>query len=125
MSKDAYPALIRPLSEDEGGGWLVEYPDLPGCMSDGETPEEALKHGKEAIAGWIKLAREMGRSIPKPGSSVGGDNPYSGKWLQRVPKSLHRKLVEGAKREGVSLNTLCLTLLAEGVGFRLKKDDAA
>lgn len=125
MREDTYPALIRPLSGDEGGGWLVEYPDLPGCMSDGETPEEALKHGQEAIAGWIKLAREMGRSIPKPGSTVGADNDYSGKWLQRVPKSLHRKLVEGAKREGVSLNTLCLTLLAEGVGFPLKKDDAA
>ncbi len=125
MREDTYPALIRPLSEDEGGGWLVEYPDLPGCMSDGETPEEALKHGKEAVAGWIKLAREMGRSIPKPGSGIGADSRYSGKWLQRVPKSLHRKLVEGAKREGVSLNTLCLTILAEGVGFQLKKDDAA
>ena len=125
MSKETYPALIRPLSGDEGGGWLVEYPDLPGCMSDGETPEEALKHGKEAVTGWIKLAREMGRSIPKPGSRVGADTHYSGKWLQRVPKSLHRKLVEGAKCEGVSLNTLCLTLLAEGVGFQLKKDDAA
>lgn len=125
MREDTYPALIRPLSEDEGGGWLVEYPDLPGCTSDGETPEEALQNGRDAVAGWIGLAREMGRSIPKPGSAVGADNHYSGKWLQRVPKSLHRKLVEGAKREGVSLNTLCLTLLAEGVGFQLKKDDAA
>ena len=49
MREDTYPALIRPLSEDEGGGWLVEYPDLPGCMSDGETPEEALQNGRDAV----------------------------------------------------------------------------
>ena len=37
-----YSFEIRPLSEEDGGGFLITFPDLPGCMSDGETPEEAI-----------------------------------------------------------------------------------
>lgn len=40
-----YAFMLRPLSTEEGEGWLISYPDLPGCMSDGETPEEALANG--------------------------------------------------------------------------------
>ena len=57
---DEYQFRVRPLSADEGGGYLVEYPDIPGCMSDGETIKEAIANGREAIAilpvcGAIKL----------------------------------------------------------------------
>ena len=48
MSDTEYRFTVRPLSEDEGGGWLVEYPDLPGCMSDGETVEEAIANAEDA-----------------------------------------------------------------------------
>ena len=61
-----YPFEIRPLTDDEGGGWLVTYPDLPGCMSDGETQEEAMSNGKDAMAAWIKAVEETGRKIPRP-----------------------------------------------------------
>src|ERR1017187_2324830 len=44
-----YRITIRPLSKDEGGGYLVEYPEIPGCMSDGETIEEAIANGREAL----------------------------------------------------------------------------
>jgi antitoxin HicB len=107
-----YPALLRKLSAEEGGGWLVEYVDLPGCLSTGETPEAALQNGEAAVEEWIAAAEEMGRPIPEPNAL----DEFSGKWVQRVPKSLHMKLSEQARREGVSLNHLAAVLLAEGLG---------
>ncbi len=109
-----YPAIIRELDKADGGGWLAEILDLPGCIADGETREEALENSELAIAEWIDAATQMGRPIPEPGTA----DKYSGKWVQRVPKSLHMKLANQAKREGVSLNALATTLLAEGLGQR-------
>lgn len=54
MAKLDYSVLIEPLSPEDGGGFLASIPDLPGCMSDGETPEEALFNVQDAIAGWIE-----------------------------------------------------------------------
>ena len=62
-----YPHEIRPLSGEEGGGYLITFPDLPGCMSDGDTPEEALENGKDAFQGWIAAAKM--EKIPIPGAS--------------------------------------------------------
>ena len=53
-----YAVRIEPLAKDDGGGYLATVPDLPGCMSDGETPEEALKNVQEAIVSWLELAKE-------------------------------------------------------------------
>jgi len=61
-----YPVRIERLAESDGGGYLATVPDLPGCMSDGETPEEALKNVQEAIASWIEAAKEWKQDIPKP-----------------------------------------------------------
>ena len=59
-----YPALLRKLSAEEGGGWLVEYIDLPGCLGTGSTPAAAIKNGEAAVEEWIAAAEEMGRPIP-------------------------------------------------------------
>ena len=107
-----YPFTIRHLEEDEGGGYLIEFPDLPGCMSDGETIEEAIANGKEAMLSWLEVAQDQGREVPDPHSF----GKFSGQWRMRVPKSLHAALSRRAKLEGVSLNALATTLLAEGVG---------
>lgn len=61
-----YPVRIERLAESDGGGYLATVPDLPGCMSDGDTPEEALKNVQEAIASWIEAAKEWKQDIPKP-----------------------------------------------------------
>jgi len=61
-----YPVIIGPLSAEDGGGFSAVVPDLPGCMSDGETPEEAIANVQDAIACWIEAANEVGRLIPKP-----------------------------------------------------------
>ena len=57
---------IERLAESDGGGYLALMPDLPGCMSDGETPEEALKNVQEAITSWIAAAKEWKQDVPKP-----------------------------------------------------------
>ena len=106
-----YQFTVRPLSDDDGGGYLVEFPDLPGCMSDGETIEEAVANGQDAKASWIAAMTEAGRRIPPP--TVEPSEGSSGKWQLGAPKSLHRKLAERARREGVSLNTLAVALLSE------------
>ncbi len=112
---DEYPITIRPLSEEDGGGFLAEVPDLPGCMADGATVEEALHEVADSIHAWIKTATEFGDPIPTPSVS----SNFSGQWRMRVPKHLHAALVLQAKEEGVSLNMLAATLLAEGIGKRL------
>jgi len=117
MNETEYRFTIRPLSDDEGGGYLIEYPDLPGCISDGNTIEAAVANGGDAKAAWIAAMREAGRKVPSPGADPG--DGYSGKWQMRTPKSLHRRLAEQARREGVSLNTLAVTLLAQGLGERM------
>ncbi len=61
-----YTVQIERLSESDGGGYLAIVPDLPGCMSDGATPEEALTNVQAAIASWIKAAKEWNTEIPKP-----------------------------------------------------------
>jgi len=99
---------------DEGGGYLIEFPDVPGCMSGGETPEEAIVNGRDALKGALLTMREFGDPIPSPGSLTRS----SGQWRQRVPKSLHARLAARAGREGVSLNLLVTTLIAEGLGRR-------
>ncbi len=107
-----YPFEVRPLDPEEGGGYLVTFPDLPGCMSDGETVEEAIRNAADALESYLKTAREFGDSVPAPG---GG---YSGNFRLRVPKSLHAQLDRRAKAEKVSMNTLVVSLIAEGLGRR-------
>ena len=65
-----YAVRIERLAEDDGGGYLAIVPDLPGCGSDGATPEESLKNVQEAIASWIEAAKEWKQDIPKPSSPL-------------------------------------------------------
>jgi antitoxin HicB len=109
-----YPFEIRPLSRDEGGGYVITFPDLPGCRSDGATPEETVKNGRDALQSWLAVARESGDKIPGPFGAV------SGRFVQRVPRSLHAQLIAQAKAEGVSLNTLIVSLVAKGLGQRIE-----
>jgi predicted RNase H-like HicB family nuclease len=66
MNRLEYPIVVEPLPMEEGGGFLATAPDLPGCMSDGETPEEAVTNIQDAILAWIEAARDLGHAVPKP-----------------------------------------------------------
>lgn len=68
MNTCAYQVLIEPLSAEDGGGFLATVPDLPGCMSDGETQSEAYDNVQDAITCWFEAAQEMGHAIPPPTS---------------------------------------------------------
>ena len=105
--------------KEEGGGYAITFPDLAGCRSDGATPEKAMENGRLALADWLAVATEFGDPVPVPYSSL------SGRFVQRVPKSLHRQLVDEAKNEGVSLNTLVVSLVAEGLGRRVVRPSIA
>jgi antitoxin HicB len=63
---DQFPFTVRPLTEEEGGGYLVEYPDIPGCMSDGETVGEAIVNGREALRDYLDVLQETNREIWRP-----------------------------------------------------------
>jgi antitoxin HicB len=109
-----YPFEIRPLTVAEGGGFLIAYPDFSECIADGETVEEAIANGREALAATVAALIATGFPVPKPNS--GG--VASGKFVARVPKSIHAQLAARAKAEGVSLNTLVVAFIAEGLGRR-------
>ena len=101
-----YPITLYP---EEEGGFTVEIRDLPGCLSQGETVEEAFEMIAEARELWLGVAHEYGDPIPMPSTEV----EYSGKTMLRMPKYLHAKLAESAKREDCSLNQYIVTLLSE------------
>ena len=109
---------VRPLSEEEGGGYLVEFPNYPGCIADGDTPAGAVAEGFDALKSYLATLNELGRDIP-----VAGEATYGGQWRQRVPKSLHAALARRASHEGVSLNMLATAFLAEGIGRRSMASD--
>jgi antitoxin HicB len=108
---DHYQFTVRPLSKEEGGGYLVEYPDIPGCMSDGETIEEAIANGREALRDCIEVLSESGRKIPKPAIEAA-------QWRQRVPRTLYYKLTRQAANEGVSINSFVTAVIAEAIGAK-------
>ncbi len=66
MKTLVYPIVLEPLFDEDGGGFAAIVPDLPGCMSDGDTPEEALANVQDAIRAWIEAAHDLGRSVPEP-----------------------------------------------------------
>ena len=109
MRLEDYAIRIEPLSSEEGGGFLVTVPDLPGCMADGDTVEQAIVEAHDAFEAWTIAEREDRGDIPVP-------KAYSGQFVQHIPKSLHRRLATRAAAEGVSLNQLAATYLAEGLG---------
>jgi antitoxin HicB len=109
-----YPFEIRPLSEEDGGGFLISFTDFSECISDGETIAEAIENGMDALQETIAALESLNIPVPEPGS--GGS--YSGKFIQRVPKSIHARLAMRAKQEGVSMNSLVTSILAESLGRR-------
>jgi antitoxin HicB len=109
----ALPYRIE-LVASEDGGYFVRIPDLPGCMSQGETVEEAMEMIRDAQRGWLEVTLENGQPIPLPAGTAG----YSGKFTLRVPKRVHRALAEAADAEGVSVNLFAASVLAMAVGER-------
>ena len=103
-----YNIVIRHIKDDSGEYYFVTVQELDGCMSDGLTLEDAYINIQEAMEGWIETKLDAGLPIPKPIDV----NNYSGKFIVRLPKTLHQRLAIEAEKEGVSLNQYALYKLA-------------
>ena len=96
------------VEDKDEGGFVVSYPDLPGCIACGETVESAVANALDAKKAWIEAALEDGVEINEPDSL----EDYSGQFKLRIPRSLHRSLAEHSQREGISMNQYCVYLLS-------------
>ena len=108
MKFEDYPIHIEPVPKDEGGGYMVTFPDLPGCIADGETIDAAIVEARDAFIAWTTAEREDKGRLPSL-------KTYSGHFVQRIPKTLHRRLARRAANEGVSLNQLAAMFLTQGL----------
>ncbi len=111
-----YTVVLRP---DEDGDVVASVQELEGCVAHGANDAEALKNLATVKRMWLTAALNAGKQIPVP--QCGDDELPSGKWVQRVPRTLHKRLVEIAKIEGVSLNSLVQTYLGLAVGQHTSK----
>lgn len=103
------PYRMEIVEDQEEGGFVVSYPELPGCITVGETIQSAVANALDAKRAWLEAAIEEGLPIREPDTL---DN-YSGQFKLRIPKSLHRSLTEHAKQEGISMNQYCVYLLTK------------
>jgi antitoxin HicB len=101
-----YPIVI---TQDDDGSYLAEYPDLKGCISVGSTIEGSIAMINDAKLAWLTAAIENNIFIPEPREV----SSFSGNFKIRLPRSLHKELSETARKEGISMNQLCLYLLSK------------
>jgi predicted RNase H-like HicB family nuclease len=108
VAKDYPIELVR--DED---AYVASHPDLPGCVSFGEDPTSAVENLEAMKRLWIEGQLASGRPIPEPSA----EEKYSGKFVLRIPKGLHRLAEFRARQEGVSLNAYVSNVLAGALGF--------
>ena len=113
------PYRMEIVEDIDEGGYVVSFPELPGCITCGEDMEKAIANAIEAKKTWLRSALEEGIEIEEPDSL----NNYSGQFKLRIPKSLHRSLSEHSKREGISMNQYCLYLLSKNDAIYMKEND--
>ena len=103
------PYKMEVVADVDEGGYVVSFPDLPGCLTCGNTFEEAVKYAEDAKRSWLEAAVEDGIEIKEPTEQLS----YSGQFKLRLPKSLHKTLAEHAREEGISMNQYCIYLLSK------------
>ena len=103
------PYRLEILPDPDEGGYVARYLDLPGCITVGDSMESVAKNAEDAKREWLTAAMENSTQIAEPVDMAG----YSGKFKLRIPKSLHRRLAEHSKEEGVSMNQYCVYLLSK------------
>lgn len=103
-----YTRIIQEMNDESGHYFYGKILELDGCQSTGDTVEELYENLNEAMEGYIEVKLENNMAIPIPQTA----DDYSGKFVVRLPKSLHQRLVIEAQKEGVSLNQLALYKLS-------------
>lgn len=102
----------RELVQNSNGSWFARIVEFDGCMTEGDSAAEALTNLDDAMSEWLRVQLEDGEAIPEPAAN----QRFSGKFMVRLPKSLHRSVSEIAVRDGVSINAFVATALARAVG---------
>lgn len=105
------PYKIEIFEDQEEGGYALRCPELPGCITCGETIQEGLEMLEDAKKCWFTSCLEDGVPIPEPARL----EDYSGQFKLRIPKSLHKQLAQRSSEEGVSMNQYCVYLLSKGL----------
>lgn len=103
------PYKMEVVADVDEGRYVVSFPDLPGCLTCGNTVEEAVKNAEDAKRSWLEAAVGDGIEIKEPTEQLS----YSGQFKLRLPKSLHKTLAEHAREEGISMNQYCIYLLSK------------
>ena len=111
------PYKLEIVPDMDEGGFVARYPELPGCITVGDTLEAVVKNLNDAKIEWITAALEDGNTIPEPSTY----DDYSGQFKLRLPKSLHKLLADQSKEEGVSMNQYCVYLLSMNNASNLYK----
>lgn len=112
------PYKMEIVPDTVEGGYIASFPELPGCITCGETVESAVANALDAKKEWLEAAIEDGIEVFCPDSA----EKYSGQFKLRLPKSLHKQLAEDAKRDGISMNQYCVYLLAQNNALHSRKD---
>ena len=105
---------MRELSLEDGGGYLVTFPELPGCMSDGDAIDEALNNAAEAENAWLAANEHWKKE----------KSSQPARLVARLPRSVHLELQRRAAHEGVSINTMLVSLVSHGLGEMSKRLEA-
>ena len=103
-----YTRLVQEMNDESGHYFYGRILELDGCQSTGDTLEELYQGLNEAMEGYLEVKLENNLPVPIPETV----DKYSGKFVVRLPRSLHQRLVIEAEKEGVSLNQLALYKLA-------------
>ena len=103
------PYRMEIVEDSTEGGYVVSFPELPGCITCGNTIDTAFANAEDAKREWLTAALEEGIHINEPDAL----EKYSGQFKLRIPKSLHRSLTEHARQEGISMNQYCVYLLSK------------
>jgi len=103
------PYRLELIPDMDEGGFVASYPELPGCVTCGDTLESAAANAVDAKRAWIEAALDQKLQIQEPSDL----DDYSGQFKLRIPKSLHKSLSENSRREGISMNQYCLYLLSK------------
>lgn len=104
-----YNLFIKEIQDESGKYFYGKVLELEGCQSTGDTFVEAYESLREAMEGYIEVKLEHNISIPEPVA----EDDYSGKFVVRIPKSLHKRLTVEAQQEGISLNQYAMYKLSK------------
>lgn len=92
-----YPIIVEPAGDDEEGFYAF-FPDLPGCMGDGDTPEEAIADARLAFDAWMEVqAERFGENVPQPKSSLAEAEVERGRIINHIA-DLERQLEDAKAR---------------------------